>query len=118
MKDVVTPPEELEFEEELTCEQCHSTFVAETEDLQVDRFKARGTYWFDGSGEATATTKFFVACPACNGVVFTTKEIPILVDRHVRARSKSGDSARRSNCPKCRGHYCFGTDDPPSLRCV
>lgn len=90
MRDVSVPPEATTWEQVLTCENCRTSFTAETGDLQGDRFKKPDTYWFDGSADAAGLTyKFFVYCPACNDLIIVPDdEIPVLVQREIKQASR------------------------------
>jgi hypothetical protein len=87
MRDIHTPVESLTWEAACACPICVTSFVAETDDLRADKFKAPGTYWFDGSADASATWKFFVRCPAgCGAHVFIEADtVPALLQRQLLA---------------------------------
>lgn len=47
------------------CPHCGTVFRYGVKDIEVDQFRALGTYWFDGSADAAGlTTKWFVHCPS------------------------------------------------------
>jgi hypothetical protein len=71
MTAVLTPPQAISFGADLKCQSCHTTFHADRRDLQLAHFKPPATYWFNGSDDAAATQKFYVACPSgrCTNVI-------------------------------------------------
>lgn len=72
MKDIVRPYEgdwTLPFE----CKVCKTTATIEESDVQYDRFKPPGTYWFDGSA-GNGIPHYFVKCPECDDLSFVDEQ--------------------------------------------
>ena len=91
MKDIILPDDVWECT--YHCDKCGVTFTAETVDIQFDRFKQPGTYFFDGSADAAGlTSKYFVECPnKCSLFVVDESDVHItkrkeLLDKHRNAR--------------------------------
>ena len=72
MHSVVVPEEATAFAAPLECSNCHTSFVAESEDLRYARFVTGG---YEFAGTATYAGRFFVDCPGCGGHVFADESL-------------------------------------------
>ena len=78
MATVVSTYNVFAWKRDLYCGKCQTRYVVKFEDIQRDRFKKPGTYWFDGSAHASAREHLFVECPTCRDIVFVD-DVPYAV---------------------------------------
>lgn len=67
------------------CKKCKTTGEVEESDLDIDRFKPPGTFWFDGSA-GDGVEHVFVRCPGCGNLQFVDDCIDQATLRRLRQR--------------------------------